>query len=154
MAQLNLIRIILVQTNAAGWSPLRSVRLPCYSVPRFGARALRTKFGIAAIVALALIAGFAAHAQAPIRERSETVSPIDGARRAADRATDALSTADQRRNAANSRYEKAQQAWAAARKEQDAAKIEQTAAESELLRAHKSAAEAREALARALDARK
>ena len=108
----------------------------------------------AAITTLALAACLMAHAQAPIRDRSEAVSPIDGARRAADRANDALTAAENRINGAKARAGKAEQALAAAGKEQEAAKIEQAAAESELLRARKADSEAREALARAIDARK
>lgn len=147
-------RIILVQLHPGSLWPLRRIRSLCSTVPRFGAHDLQTRYLKLAITTLVLAACVTAHAQAPIRDRSEAVSPIDGARRAADRANDALTAAENRINAAKARAGKAEQALAAAGKEQEAAKIEQAAAESELLRARKAESEAREALARAIDARK
>ena len=147
-------RIILVQSHPGGLWPLRRIRSLCSTAPRFGARDLHTRCLKAAITSLALAVCLTAHAQAPIRDRSEAVSPIDGARRAADRANDALTAAENRINAAQARADKAKQALAAAGKEQEAANIEQAAAASELLRARKADSEAREALARAIDARK
>ena len=154
MNQSQVKRIILVHLILPYCRLRRWVGTRCSAAPRFGAYALRAGCRKSGVATLALIGCLAAHAQAPIRERGEAVSPIDGARRAADRASDALASAENRRSAAQARIAKAEQALAAARKEQDAANIEHAAAESELIRARKSEAEAREALVRALDARK
>lgn len=95
-----------------------------------------------------------AHSQAPIRERSEPVSGIDGARRAADTARSGLVAADTRQAEATARVKKAEDSLLAAQKEIEAARSEKAAADRAQVTARSADENARAALARALDARK
>ena len=108
---------------------------------------------MAALVLLFIGMGVA-HAQAPIRERSEPVSGLDGARRAADVARNGLVAADSRHAEATARVKKAEDGLLAAQKEIEAARTEKAAADRAQEAARKANEQARAALARALDARK
>lgn len=92
-----------------------------------------------------------AMAQAPIRDRSDAVAPIEGARRAADAARNALVAAENRQAAAISRRKQAEEAMAAAQKEIEAARIEESGAGAELARSRQADEKARAALSRVLD---
>ena len=107
-----------------------------------------------AVVVLLLAGLNLAHAQAPIRERSDAVSPIDGARRAADLARNGLVAAQLRSAEATTRLQKAEDALKAAQKEIDAARLEKSAADRAQDTAKTTDDQARAGLARALDARK
>lgn len=115
---------------------------------------LHTVLRSMAALALLLIGVGVAHSQAPIRERSEAVSGIDGARRAADVARNGLVAADSRHAEASARVKKAEDGLLAAQKEIEAARTEKAAADRAQEAARKADDEARAALARALDARK
>ena len=108
---------------------------------------------IAALVLMFVGLGMA-HSQAPIRERSDAVSGIDGARRAADVARNGLVAADSRQSEANARVKKAEDSLLAAQKEIAAARTEKAAADRAQEAARTADERARAALARALDARK
>ena len=108
----------------------------------------------AAAILLACVGSQPSHAQAPILDRSESAAPVDGARRAADVARNALATAESRANAAAERRKKAEAALIEANTELEAARKEASAAASEVARARKADAEARAALGRLLEARK
>jgi hypothetical protein len=94
-----------------------------------------------------------ASAQAPIRERSDAVSTIDAARRAADAAHNATVGAQSRLAEAGARVQRATEAAAAARKEEDAARAEHAAALDAVARARSGENRAQAALTRALEQR-
>jgi hypothetical protein len=106
-----------------------------------------------AIATPALLCGIAL-AQAPIRERSDTVSTIDAARRAADAAHNAAVGAQSRLIEAEARVRRATEAAGAARKEEQAARAEQAAAAEALAGAKISETQAQAGLTRALEQRK
>ncbi len=108
----------------------------------------------AGALVLALLGAGTAYPQAPIRERSDAVSAIDGARRAADLARNGLVAADARRNEATARVKKAEEGLLAAQKEIEASRIEKAAADRAQEAARAADDLARAALVRALDARK
>ena len=114
----------------------------------------RAAMRFAAALVLMLVGLGMAHSQAPIRERSEAVSGIDGARRAADVARNGLVAADARQTEAIARVKKAEDTLLAAQKEIEAARSEKAAAERAQEAARTADESARAALARALDARK
>lgn len=95
-----------------------------------------------------------AHSQAPIRDRSEAATPVEGARRAADVAGHALTAAESRAKIAAERRKKAEAALVEANNEMEAARREANAATSEVAKTRKADAEARAALAKLLEARK
>ena len=95
-----------------------------------------------------------AHAQAPIRDRSESATPVEGARRAADVASNALTAAENRAKIAAERKKKAEAVLVEAHNELEAARQEATSATSEVAKARKADAEARAALGKLLEARK
>lgn len=136
----------LVRVPDSGHLSVRSQKLK----PEITLAAMRS---MAALV-LVLFGMDMAHSQAPIRERSEAVSGIDGARRAADAARNGLAAADSRHAEANARVKNAEDGLLAAQKEIEAARPERAAAERAQEAARKADEQARAALARALDARK
>jgi len=95
-----------------------------------------------------------AYAQAPIRDRSESATPVEGARRAADVAGNALTAAESRAKIAAERRKKAEAALVEANNELEAARQEANAATSEVAKARRADAEARAALGKLLEARK
>jgi len=127
--------------------------------PNFGDFAVRPIFyakKMCAATSIMLICAGSqpSHAQAPIRDRSESATPVVGARRAADVAGNALTAAESRAKVASERRKKAEAALIEANNELEAARKEAGAAASELARARQADAEARAALGRLLDARK
>jgi hypothetical protein len=109
--------------------------------------------GTSVLIALSLCTT-SLHAQAPVRDRSEAASPVDGARRAADAARDSLATAESRSSAAATRRKKADAALAGAKREVEAARQDEAAATTEILRARKADEDARAALGKLLELRK
>jgi hypothetical protein len=107
-----------------------------------------------AALALVLLGMGVAYSQAPIRERGEAVSGIDGARRAADVARNGLVAADARHADATTRLKNAEDGLLAAQKEVESARTEKAAADRAQQAARTADERARAALARALDARK
>ena len=107
----------------------------------------------AVAMTLVSIAASVSHAQAPIRDRSESAAPVEGARRAADVAANALTAAETRANIASERRKKAEAALIEAQRELEAARQESTAATAEVTKTRKADAEARAALGKLLDAR-
>ena len=105
----------------------------------------------AALLVLFLCLPCIAGAQAPIWERGEAAAPVDGARRAAETAHDALSIAQTAERNALQRTEIANRAYGVAKKELDEAHAVQKAAAVELTRAVETDRRARAALTRALD---
>jgi ABC-type arginine transport system ATPase subunit len=118
--------------------------------------ALQRPFSAALAMASAAFALFCgtAYAQAPIRERSDSVSTIDAARRSADAAHNATIGAQSRLTEAEARMRRASEAAAAARKEDEAARAELAAATDALARAKSGETQAQAALTRALEQRK
>jgi len=108
--------------------------------------------GATTLVFLSFAANFA-YAQAPIRDRSESAAPVEGARRAADVAANALAAAESRLNLASERHKKAEAALTEAQRELDAARRESASASAEVTKARKVDAEARAALGKLLDSR-
>lgn len=106
------------------------------------------------LAALAVLLPLPAPAQAPVRERSETATPLEGARRAADVARNELAAAQRARDNADLRLKKAEEALAAAQKELAAARADATAAAAAVSQARTADEQARAALAKALDGRK
>jgi len=135
------------------------VPVPCKTQSPLRAQTLKPEIRLATIrsltaLVLVLMGMGLAHSQAPIRERSEAVSGIDGARRAADAARNGLVAADSRHAEATARVKKAEDGLLAAQKEIDAARTEKAAADRAQKAAGHADDQARAALARALDARK
>jgi hypothetical protein len=108
----------------------------------------------AAAIVIAALGVPNAHAQAPIRDRSESATPVEGARRAADVAGNALTAAESRAKIAAERRKKAEAVLVEANNELEAARQEANAAISEVAKARKADAEARAALGKLLEARK
>lgn len=106
-----------------------------------------------AMLLAAVCGAMPAFAQAPIRDRSETVNPLVAARRTADAAHAALRAAEAREAEARERGKRAGDALKAARAEDEAARAELKAANAGLERARKEDEAARAALAKALEAR-
>lgn len=135
------------------------LHVPCKRQAPFRPQALKPEIRLAALqtmtaLVLVLMGMGMAHSQAPIRERSEAVSGIDGARRAADAARNGVVAADSRHAEATARVKKADDGLLAAQKEVAAAITEKAAADRAQEAARKADEQARAALARALDARK
>jgi hypothetical protein len=93
------------------------------------------------------------YAQAPIRDRSESATPVEGARRAADVAGNALAAAESRSKLASERHKKAEAALTEAQSELEAARRESASASAEVTKARKADAEARAALGKVLESR-
>lgn len=157
-AQENSIRPVLVHSCCVQ-GPAPSRRVPDSELMHLRPEELKpgcaraARRSIAALVLMFVGLGMA-HSQAPIRERSDAVSGIDGARRAADVARNGLVAADSRQSEANARVKKAEDNLLAAQKEIEAAHTEKATADRAQEAARAADEKARAALARALDARK
>ena len=113
-----------------------------------------TRFPRFAVIAcVAMVGASSVDAQAPIRDRSESVTPLAAARRSADAAHAALKAAETRVAEARERAKRADDALKAARAEDEAARAEAKAATAELERARKDDESARARLAKVLEAR-
>ncbi|MBL8384678.1 MAG: hypothetical protein JNM90_16470 [Burkholderiales bacterium] len=154
MDKMRIIRTEIVHSDTSALAHRRSRRLPVavsWCTPGALARRGLTRGAGYALAALLLAGSSGILAQAPVRDRSESVTPLEGARRAADVARDNLEAAQHRQEAALARQRKADEALAAAQKEQAAARDEGAAAAAALAAARKAEADAREALARTLE---
>lgn len=100
------------------------------------------------------VAPLSVAAQAPIRERSEPASGVEGLRRAAATTRNELATAEARHKAAQAEQKRAEAVHEAATKELESARAETERAQAALERSRATDAQARAELNRALDAKR
>lgn len=131
---------------------LERLRVLCTDLVRIARHVSLAWFSCACLVHTLLPAD--AWAQAPIRERSEPATGVEGLRRVASTTRNELAAAEARVKSAQAEQKRAEAVYAAAAKELAAARSETERAQAEQAAARAADQEARAALNRALEGKR